>query len=153
MTFPARLHHQIPGWVEDGATIHVRIRGNRGQLLVRKDQTEALARGILEAARFYHEKQRWFCRLFVLMPDHAHAILAFPRDQGMSATIGAWKSFLTKRHGVNWQDGFFDHRLRSRREADDCWHYIRQNPVRAGLVANVDEWPWVWWPTDVAVPE
>jgi hypothetical protein len=22
------------------------------------------------------------------------------------------------------------------------WEYVRQNPVRAGLVNNADEWPW-----------
>jgi hypothetical protein len=63
------------------------------------------------------------------------------------------EEFPAKTHGAPWQDGFFDHRLRSRQEADECWRYIRQNPVRAGLVTTEDEWPWVWWPDDITVPE
>ena len=35
-----------------------------------------------------------------------------------------------------WQDEWFDHWSRSADETDRIVHYIRQNPVRAGLVAG-----------------
>jgi hypothetical protein len=41
-----------------------------------------------------------------------------------------------------WQRGFFDHVLRNDESYGDKWNYVRENPVRAGLVSNPDEWPY-----------
>ena len=40
-----------------------------------------------------------------------------------------------------WQEGCFDRLLRSDESLSDKWEYMRQNPVRAGLVANPEDWP------------
>jgi hypothetical protein len=42
----------------------------------------------------------------------------------------------------HWQHGFFDHLLRHSESYAQKWEYVRENPVRAGLVSNSDEWPW-----------
>jgi hypothetical protein len=41
-----------------------------------------------------------------------------------------------------WQRGFFDHILRSEESYRQKWNYVRDNPVRAGLVANANDWPY-----------
>ena len=41
-----------------------------------------------------------------------------------------------------WQRGFFDHVLRSEESYGQKWNYVRDNPIRAGLVANADGWPY-----------
>ncbi len=38
---------------------------------------------------------------------------------------------------------FFDHRLREGESLELKAAYLRENPVRAGLVARADGWPWV----------
>ncbi len=38
---------------------------------------------------------------------------------------------------------FFDHRLRHDESEAEKFEYIRQNPVRAGLIGAEDEWPYV----------
>jgi len=40
----------------------------------------------------------------------------------------------------HWQKGFFDHVLRSQESAGEKWKYVRENPVRAGLVEYSSEW-------------
>jgi len=40
-----------------------------------------------------------------------------------------------------WQAEFFDHVLRSAHSYDQKWVYVRENPVRAGLVARPEDWP------------
>ncbi len=102
-----------------------------------------LARLLLDSVRHYHTRNRWFCRLFLLMPDHLHALLAFPRDKAMSQVIKEWKSYHARQHQVVWQDGYFDHRIRSRTELERKADYIRQNPVVKGLVAQATDWRWV----------
>jgi hypothetical protein len=39
--------------------------------------------------------------------------------------------------------GFFDHILRSHESYSAKWDYVRQNPVRARLVKEWSEWPFV----------
>ena len=41
-----------------------------------------------------------------------------------------------------WQRRFFDHVLRSEESYAQKWEYVRDNPVRAGLVTDADDWPY-----------
>ena len=41
-----------------------------------------------------------------------------------------------------WQKEFFDHLLRSDESYEFKWLYVRENPVRAGLVSTADDWPY-----------
>ena len=41
-----------------------------------------------------------------------------------------------------WQRRFFDHVLRSDESYAEKWNYVRENPVRAGLVKSADDWPY-----------
>jgi putative transposase len=41
-----------------------------------------------------------------------------------------------------WQDESYDHWVRDEREFDRIVGYIEWNPVRAGLVVRVEDWPW-----------
>jgi len=77
------------------------------------------------------------------MPDHLHALLAFPPNKRMSDAISTWKGFHSKRHGVIWQLNYFDHRIRSDGELDEKAAYIRQNPVAKNLCLSAEDWPWV----------
>jgi putative transposase len=143
MEFPPRkkLPHDVPVWVKAGSMFFVTVcalpRG--GDSLCRSD----VAPQLLEAMRTYHERGIWYARLAVLMPDHWHALLAFPPDRMMRTVLAQWKSYTAKRIGVTWQRDFFDHRLREGESLELKAAYVRQNPVRAGLVARADEWPWV----------
>jgi REP element-mobilizing transposase RayT len=83
-------------------------------------------------------------RLFLAMPDHLHVLAAFPPDQKMESVLRNWKRFVAKQTGVNWQDGFFDHRLRRRESLEKNAYYIRMNRVRAGFVTEPEEWRYVW---------
>jgi putative transposase len=143
--FPSKLHHEVPHWVETGALFHIRIAVDR-----EKEQSSLTAgpcaQALLDSARFYETKQRWYITLFLLMPDHLHALVSFVSDDSMSSIIGDWKHFQTRQHGIVWQEGYFDHRLRDDERGEQLSakiNYIRQNPVAAGLCARIEDWPWV----------
>jgi REP element-mobilizing transposase RayT len=101
-----------------------------------------MAQALLGSVRYYHEHARWNCGLFLLMPDHVHALISFPVDTSMSNVIAAWKSYQTKRHNVRWQANYFDHRIRSHKELDAKAAYIRHNPVAKSLCRRPEDWPW-----------
>lgn len=142
--FPKRLHHDVPSWVEGGALFHVRIALDR--TIAQTPLTDpVLAPDLLDAARFYHSKQRWYVTFFLPMPDHLHALLTFPAGESMSEVVRDWKRFHHRKHHVQWQEGYFDHRLRDDelgKQLEIKVHYIQQNPVVAGLCARAEEWPW-----------
>jgi len=83
------------------------------------------------------------------MPDHVH-FFAMPQLEAKSlrAMMRDWKKWTMRRlveearvAAPVWQAEFFDHVLRSRTSYAEKWRYARDNPVRAGLVAQPDDWP------------
>lgn len=133
------LAHTPPAWVASGSLFFVTVCcEQRGSRILTEPLT---AQTLLDAARQYHERGRWFARLLLLMPDHLHALLAFPPHEQMSEVFRNWKAFTARRAGVKWQRNYFDHRLRSDESWEEKAAYIRMNPVRRGLVAQPTEWP------------
>lgn len=85
---------------------------------------------------------------YVLMPDHAHLFVFMPRNgMVLPQWVKSLRSVLGKQLlalGVkkpHWQEGFFDHLLRSSESYAQKWDYVQMNPVRAGLCAQPDDWP------------
>ena len=138
------LPHEIPLWVDPSketyfVTINCRERG-RNQLA----RTE-IAASLFDTVRHRQEKFLWWPYLFLLMPDHLHALLSFPPSgTPLKTVVRKWKEWTAKQLGLDWQEDFFEHRLRreeSRRQKAD---YILANPVRVGLVARPEDWPFVY---------
>jgi putative transposase len=78
------------------------------------------------------------------MPDHVHLFVRGGADFVLSQWIRMLKRSLSKSISVDlphWQEGFFDHLLRHSESYSQKWEYVRQNPVRAGLVKEPDDWP------------
>jgi len=86
---------------------------------------------------------------YVIMPDHVHFVAAFsPHSPSLWIWMKSWKNALSKtlrqmnippRH---WQKDYFDHVLRSAESYEQKWLYVRENPVRAGLVKRWEDWPY-----------
>jgi len=83
---------------------------------------------------------------YVIMPDHAHVFLRIGIEGRLGQAVKCLREAVTKSlrlriPGIRvWQPGFFDHVLRSAESYAEKWEYVRNNPVRAGLVKNADEW-------------
>jgi REP element-mobilizing transposase RayT len=138
--FGGKLHHEIPHWVEPEALFHIRIRCAADTPAPLTEP--ALAAALLDSVRFYEAREIWHTVIFLLMPDHLHAMLAFGRERAMSHVIGDWKRFCTLKHGVKWQENYFDHRLRNREQVEAKFHYILNNPAAKGLCDQPESWPW-----------
>jgi len=139
IVYPQRLHHRKPDWVSNHSIYHIRIRCERdGAKLLTDAQT---SREILSSVAEYEEQGKWSCHLFLLMPDHLHALLGFGHDRGMSEVIRNWKRARKKFQNVLWQDNYFDHRIRSAASYSETFAYIERNPVALGLCKFPEEWP------------
>ena len=87
---------------------------------------------------------------YVIMPDHLHLFVATDDEKiAISAWMKSLKNTISKTLRANgvapphWQKTFFDHVLRSSESYSEKWNYVRENPVRARLVANAEDWPYV----------
>lgn len=80
------------------------------------------------------------------MPDHLHALLSFPASKSMQSAVSQWKHYTASQYAICWQRDYFDHRLRQEESFKEKVDYILQNPVRQGLAAHSEDWPFVWWP-------
>ena len=135
------LTHAVPTWVNDGAIFFITIcaENRASRPLLRND----IAARLIESVTFLHDRGNWFARLFLVMPDHVHGLISFPPGTAMDDRVASWKGYTSKTFGVRWQERFFDHRLRTEASIDEKAHYIRANPVRAGLTSTPGQWPYV----------
>lgn len=91
------------------------------------------------------------CTVFTycLMPDHIH-FLVKPNEDGISVltftdqfkgktTNASWKHGW---RGKLWQRDYYDHVVRHNESLIAIAQYIVDNPLRKGLVAAAEEWPW-----------
>ena len=139
-----KLPHTTPWWVRDGAIFFITVcctpRG-LNQLCNR-----STADSLFESVQFRQCRGDWYVHLLLLMPDHLHGLISFPRDRAMRKVISSWKEIVAKKTGVSWQRDFFDHRVRHGKSYSSKADYIRMNPVRKNLVAHSELWSFVWRP-------
>jgi putative transposase len=82
---------------------------------------------------------------YVIMPDHIHLFIRGSWDSTLGQRVRLLKAKLSKsirQSRPHWQEGFFDHVIRRSESYSQKWEYVRQNPVRAGLVFRAADWPW-----------
>lgn len=85
---------------------------------------------------------------YVLMPDHLHWLLQL-EDAELSELVGTIKANAARlinevcgAQGMKrWQDGFFDHALRMEEDLAASARYIVANPLRAGIVSWIGDYP------------
>ncbi len=152
---PTRLRRLNRVWINRGQpTYFITVCvANRSQKPLANDAVHTRLRQFLHNSAAHYD---WWAGRYVLMPDHLHLLVtpgvaAVPRGEWMKAlkAIVADRTF-------KWQTGFFDRVLRSDESESEKWDYICQNPVRAGLVATAESWPYAgeidWALGDVDVP-
>jgi len=79
---------------------------------------------------------------FVLMPDHLHWLVQLGDHAEIHKVVGRVKSLIARRlDGAVWQPGFYDHALRKDEDIATVARYIVANPLRAGLVSRLGDYP------------
>jgi len=112
-----------------------------------KDRQPILANQNAHAALIeaWRTNPKWLVGRYVVMPDHVHLFCApATSPPGLLASwVKFWKSEFASHFGQAglWQRHFWDTQLRRGESYEQKWHYVIQNPVRAGLVSAHEEWP------------
>jgi REP element-mobilizing transposase RayT len=140
--FP-KPHRLPPEWYQQ--------RGNTFHLVARAFLFDAPFKGRLGDAVWQQVVSQPAHRVSLLaaclMPDHLH-LIAQVAEEDLLEWLGGFKSFTTNlswkhgHRGALWQPDSWDRLIREH-EFDATFSYVMHNPVAAGLVEDVDDWPWV----------
>ena len=112
-------------------------------------RADALARLFLEVLQHYRGQQAYLLHEFVLMPEHFHVLLTPAPNISLEKAVQFIKggfSFRVKHDMASnleiWQRHPTNHRIHDAVDYTRHAEYIRENPVKRGLVAKAEEYPY-----------
>ena len=124
---------------------HVASRGNDRQPIYSDDADRRAF--LVELARVVR-RYRWLVLAHCLMTNHYHLVLILPAgglSDGMRELNGGYSRLTNTRHGRSdhlFRNRFFATELESDAHLLEACRYAVLNPIRAGLCALPEEWPW-----------
>lgn len=111
-------------------------------------QSERNAGLLIQVLRSLVAEHRFELHDFVIMPDHVHLMLTvydeMTIEKAMQLIKGRFSHRLSHEFGYKgdvWHRGFVEEQLMNRESVDAHSRYIAENPVKAGLAAAADEFP------------
>ena len=130
----------LPHLEKEGKSYYVTFCTRDRRILSPSARTIALESCVAGHLRSY------FLHSVVVMPDHVHLVFTLYRIATLAATMKLIKSTSARGigGGVVWQREYFDRILRSDEDLRAKCEYVVNNPVRAGLVASAEDYPWIW---------
>jgi putative transposase len=147
-TYGKRRSLRLPGWdYRQPHDYHVTITTKDRQPLFLQPKA---VQAFVDSLRDQTSSTGFTIWTFCVMPDHIHILCQPPSDSeiDLTAFIGRVKSVASRalaEAGFGWkvwQRGFYDHILRSDEDRIGVARYIVANPVRKGLVENVQDYPY-----------
>jgi len=81
---------------------------------------------------------------YVVMPEHVHLLVSEPGKGLLAVGLQALKLSVAKRAGQRpfWQARYYDFNVFTEAKRLEKLHYMHANPVKRGLVASPEDWPW-----------
>ena len=95
-----------------------------------------------------HSEEKLYSYAWVVMPDHIHWLFQLGENQSLSKVINLFKGrtarILNKylnTEGKFWQSAYHDRAVRKDEDIKQIARYIVANPLRAGLVGRIEDYP------------
>ena len=111
-------------------------------------QSERNASLLIDVLRSLVSERAFKLHDFVIMPDHLHSLLTVDGqttiEKAMQLVKGRFSFRLSKEYrftGDVWQRGFSEVQVLGRGSFERHRTYIAENPVKAGLVASPNQYP------------
>ena len=106
------------------------------------------ARVVVNAIKHLHVSDQVESLAFVVMPDHLHWLCVPKEGVALPAIMHSLKSWtanqiktISRYEGPVWQRAYHDRALRKDEDVLKVARYIVANPLRAGLVEKIGDYP------------
>ena len=133
-----------PRQIVQGARYHVIARVNRQEFILESDLVKEM---FLEALAQSRDRYEFTVDTLCIMSNHVHLLIQPGKSQSLSRIMQWILSVFAIRYnrmcgvtGHVWYDRFKSSVLGSLRQFIRAYHYIVNNPVRAGIVETADEY-------------
>ena len=97
----------------------------------------------LEQIRLRHQARIY---AYVLMPEHVHLLINEPPSILLAQFLKALKQVTSRtlkgERKQFWQHRYFDSNVHGENARSEVIRYIHRNPVKRGLVARPEQYPW-----------
>ncbi len=144
----AERRQRIQAWIDAG----------HGSCVLREAEIAAMAQNSL----LIFDGQRYSILAWVIMPNHIHVLFQPLQGWTVAKIVASWKKFTARKIsdyrkttpgntspgnanlpiGAVWHREYWDRYIRNEQHLQNAIEYIHQNPVKAGLVARAEAWPW-----------
>jgi putative transposase len=111
-------------------------------------QSERNANLLIDVLRSLVAEHRFKVHDFVIMPDHMHLLVEVHEEMTIEKAMQLIKGRFSHRlsheigyKGEVWQRGFTEVQVMNKEAAETHRKYIAENPVKAGLVAHGEPYP------------
>jgi putative transposase len=128
------------------ATYFITICAHMQQNLFQRDEVAEL---MVATFLKYRDAGEFELREYVVMPNHVHLLLSLDDQQQLGRVVQLIKggfSHSLRENGIVfravWEQRYHDRRVRDENEFAEFARYIRQNPVRKGLVEQAEDYPY-----------
>jgi putative transposase len=144
MAHPAR--NAIPANILNPSRIFfATTRTSMGKRLL---QSERNANILIDVLRSLVAEHRFRLHDFVIMPDHVHLLIEVSSEMTIEKALqyikGRFSHRLSHDFGYNgevWQRGFAEEQIMNKQSLETHRAYIAENPIKAGLAASTEEYP------------
>ncbi len=122
---------------------------------------------LVQESFLHHDGERYQLLAWVVMPNHVHVLIQPLGEWTLDKIVASWKSFSERKiaeymrqrqaqaetqaqtqsqagawRSQVWQREYWDRFIRNEQHLNAIMKYIHENPVKAGLVTNAEEWRW-----------
>lgn len=158
-----QMHAEVEASVRDDEKRKVELRqriethldAGHGSCVLRESEVAACV--VDTWLRF--DEERYHLLEWVVMPNHCHILIEPLEGAPLEKIVLSWKNYTARfineyknresrkgrtrvRRAQVWQREYWDRFIRDERHFEAVKRYIRMNPVKAGLVAQPEDWLW-----------
>lgn len=104
---------------------------------------------MVQQALLHSDNKSYRLLEWCVMPNHVHVMIHTHQGFSLGKIVGSWKSYSATqinahlgRAGKVWAVDYHDRYIRDLEHYENAKSYVRKNPVKAGLCAKPEDFPW-----------
>lgn len=146
---------RLPRYFVKGVPLHIILRGNNRQAIFGCDDDCLFFKEVLQDAA---KRNGLAIHAYVLMTNHVHLLATPGTEDSVPKTLQSvgrryvqYFNYHYQRTGSLWEGRYRATVVETENYLFECMRYIELNPVRAGMVGKIGDYPWSSYPANAGL--